>query len=79
MRPFRPLTAREEQVAECVGRGLSYRDIAAKLGISPFTVRAHVVAIAAKLPARVAPLSAFPCTRIMLWQHPTRRKPPTSR
>ncbi|MFL4951633.1 ATP-binding protein [Streptomyces sp. MMS24-I31] len=44
-----PLTAREQQVAKLVALGLSNREIAARLLISPRTVDGHVQRILAKL------------------------------
>lgn len=44
-----PLTRREAEIAELVADGLSNRDIAARLVISPRTVEAHVEHILAKL------------------------------
>ena len=42
-RPVQPqLTAREQQIAELVERGLRNRDIAGMLGIQPGTVKIHV-------------------------------------
>jgi len=42
------LTPREIQVVECVLAGLSTKVIAAELGISPYTVQAHLTSIFAK-------------------------------
>lgn len=47
--PASPLTRREREVAELVARGLSNRDIAGKLVISPRTAEAHVEHILTKL------------------------------
>ncbi|MFI9100530.1 ATP-binding protein [Streptomyces fildesensis] len=44
-----PLTAREQQVAACVGQGLSNKEIAAKLVISLRTAEGHVQRILTKL------------------------------
>ncbi|MFC4946685.1 ATP-binding protein [Pseudonocardia sp. GCM10023141] len=46
---FRPLTAREWQVAQRVAEGLGNRQIAGRLAISPRTVDAHVAHILDKL------------------------------
>jgi DNA-binding NarL/FixJ family response regulator len=42
------LTPRESEVAELVLRGLSTADMAARLGISPVTVRRHVSSLSQK-------------------------------
>lgn len=42
-------TPRQREVAALVGRGLSYAQIAATLGISPRTAQEHVYAIADQL------------------------------
>lgn len=36
------LTLREQEVLRCIERGLSYKDVAEELGISPHTVHAHI-------------------------------------
>jgi DNA-binding NarL/FixJ family response regulator len=46
--PFHPLSDREMEVLECVVRGMSNKEIAAKLGISHQTVKNHVTAILRK-------------------------------
>ncbi|MFD7793604.1 LuxR C-terminal-related transcriptional regulator [Streptomyces sp. NPDC059759] len=38
---LRPLPARHRQILRLVAKGLGYREIAAKLDISPFSVRSH--------------------------------------
>ena len=50
------LTAREQQVAEAIARGLSNRQIAEEFGISTETVKRHLASIYSKLslPGRVA-------------------------
>jgi DNA-binding CsgD family transcriptional regulator len=40
----RPLTPRELQVARLAVQGLTYGQAGERLGISPFTVRAHLLA-----------------------------------
>jgi DNA-binding NarL/FixJ family response regulator len=51
-----PLTAREQQMSEAIGRGLSNKQIAEEFGISPETVKRHLASIYSKLaiPGRVA-------------------------
>ncbi|GLZ06490.1 DNA-binding response regulator [Actinomadura sp. NBRC 104412] len=44
-----PLTAREQEVLACVGRGLSNRQIATKLGLAENTAKTHVSRVLAKL------------------------------
>jgi DNA-binding CsgD family transcriptional regulator len=51
-RPADELTARELEIAHHVERGLSYRQIAARLGISAATVRTHLSAAYGKLAVR---------------------------
>jgi len=46
--PFHPLSDREMQVLSCVVRGMSNKEIAARLGISHQTVKNHVTAILRK-------------------------------
>ncbi len=47
--PWRPLTAREFEIARLVAEGLTNGEIADQLGLSPKTVSAHVEHILAKL------------------------------
>jgi DNA-binding NarL/FixJ family response regulator len=46
--PFRALTDRQWQIVDGIRRGLSYEEIGVELGLSPYTVRNHVKAIAPK-------------------------------
>jgi len=46
------LTPREREVARCAGGGMSNREIAARLGISPATVDVHLNHIFQKLGIR---------------------------
>ena len=50
------LTAREQQIAEAIVRGLTNRQIAREFGISAETVKRHLASIYGKLalPGRVA-------------------------
>jgi len=58
--PWRPLTAREFQVARLVAEGMTNADIAGALGLSPRTVGAHIEHILAKLGAmRRAEIAAW--------------------
>src|SRR6185295_16848217 len=49
--PWRPLTAREFEVARLIGEGLTNAEIADSLGIAPKTASSHVEHILAKLGA----------------------------
>lgn len=57
--PLAMLTARQIDVLRFVGQGLSNKEIARKLEISPFTVRTHVSAVlrSLELPSRSAAAS----------------------
>ena len=46
------LTNREQQIANAVARGLTNREIAGELGISPETVKRHLATIFDKLALR---------------------------
>lgn len=48
--PFKPLTLAQEKVCRFVARGGTYKQIAAKLGMSPRAVKAHVEHVADLLP-----------------------------
>jgi DNA-binding NarL/FixJ family response regulator len=50
--PRTPLSEREEQVARCLARGRTNREIAADLFISLSTVKGHLAAIQSKVGAR---------------------------
>lgn len=65
MKPIRPLSEREREVARLVGRGLSYREIAVKLNVAERTARQHVASIATKLPPPAGAIT--PYRRVMLW------------
>ena len=57
---WHPLTTREHEVATLVGQGMTNREIAAALFLSPKTVSAHVEHILAKLGAsRRAEIAAW--------------------
>lgn len=49
MEPTKPLTARQEEVADLLGRGWPYKRIAEKLGIKYSSVTRHVEEIAYRL------------------------------
>jgi len=48
--PDPTLTRAQDEVAECMAQGWSYRRIAEYLGIAESTVRSHVLNISAHLP-----------------------------
>lgn len=48
--PAHPLTPAQERVARLVAEGLTYGEIALQLGCAARTVRAHVEAIALRIP-----------------------------
>ncbi len=52
---MRPLTARQADVGRLVAAGLTTRQIADRLGISEFTVAAHIRDAAAALPGTGRP------------------------
>jgi DNA-binding NarL/FixJ family response regulator len=62
--PRRPLTTRQQQVANLLGRGWSYKRIGLELGISGDTVQTHVEEIANKL---LNPDELAAGTLVMLW------------
>jgi DNA-binding CsgD family transcriptional regulator len=58
--PWRPLTAREFEVARHIAEGMTNAQIAEELGLSPKTVSAHIEHILAKLGAsRRAEIAAW--------------------
>lgn len=48
--PVRPLTPRQQQIADHLARGLSYPEIAAELGISVGTVRNYACQAMDRIP-----------------------------
>lgn len=50
-----PLTERQYQIAECMVRGLSDKQIVHETGLAIGTVRYHIQAAAARLPGDTAP------------------------
>lgn len=63
VKPFRPLTPAQEKVAVLIGEGHGCRGVARSLGVSPWTVRAHVNAIANLLPDD----DLKPWERVRIW------------
>jgi DNA-binding NarL/FixJ family response regulator len=53
------LSPREHQVAHLIGRGLSNKDVARELGLSPGTVKIHVHNIFVKLGEKSRTASSF--------------------
>lgn len=58
------LTPTEERVSICVGHGMDYDTISARLGMEPETARVHVCNIAAKLEN---PDHLKPYILVLLW------------
>jgi DNA-binding NarL/FixJ family response regulator len=50
--PYSQLTARERQIVDHIVNGLTHKEIARSLEISPATVRNHTQAVLTKLGAR---------------------------
>lgn len=57
-------TKRQTEISNGINRELSYKEIAKELGISEFTVRAHVNAMAEKIKE---PKELPPRWRIFMW------------
>ncbi len=49
MRSARKLTVRQQEILQLLAKGFYYKEIGAALGISPFTVRAHLHTVYRKL------------------------------
>jgi DNA-binding CsgD family transcriptional regulator len=61
--PWHPLSAREFEVAQLIAAGLTNRQIAGQLFLSPKTISAHITHILAKLgAARRAEIAAWCAT-----------------
>ncbi len=60
------LSQREREIADLIGDGRPYKEIAATLGISRRTVEGYVYAVNDKIPATVLP-TATPYRRIQCW------------
>lgn len=65
MKPVKPLTPRELEVARCMARGLTYPQAARELGCSSRMVRMHVAHIVEKLPETAGEISAQ--RHVALW------------
>ncbi len=61
------LTARERDILELLSRGLSNKEIGAKLGLSQFTVRNHLAHVFEKLHVRCR------TEAVMAYQHPEQK------
>lgn len=62
--PTRPFTGQQQRVAHGIDRGLSYKEIAAELGVSVRTVEGHVREMAHRLDE---PRELPPRWRILFW------------
>jgi non-specific serine/threonine protein kinase len=75
-----PLTRRQEEVADLVTQGLTDREIAARLVISPRTAESHVEQILARLGFRSrAEIAAWAATRDRPARVPVQRSGPEVR
>lgn len=63
---FKPLTPAKARVAECVADGLTYPQIAARLGLSRNTVQHYVHTIAQYIEIREL-LPMTPYRRVQVW------------
>lgn len=63
---LKPLTRQQRTVAHLIGRGLSYRAIGEKLGISHRVVEAYVYRISDRIDAEV-PYDMIPYRRVQCW------------
>ena len=61
-----PLSAREREVLALAARGLSYKEIAARLGISTRTARNHITNIYGKLDIHDRAAAALSAVRLGL-------------
>jgi len=53
------LTPRQQEILELLARGFYYKEIGATLGISPFTVRAHLHSVYRKLEVKSRTLAVI--------------------